>query len=401
MNYIPEYLEKMKSIQQNILEYINDEDDSEDKFQNINDLITKNKIDDTKDEFKTFLYSLTKISNNHQRSANFFSKIERILESLKNDLLKFFSNSELFHIFGSNKRILLFLIETKIFIIDESIAKRIIQGKYLKAKYPQYFQPEIQPFIKKKWFPKYNKKEENEWILEIEKEIPAYFYELRKNGENDHFICELIRKDSIEDFIVYMNQNNYKSNSTIKPSNYETNNFLLKKQNEDGDEKENENENPTIIEYSAFFGSIQIFNYLLNNGVELTTSLWYYGIHGNNAEIIQILEDNQIKPLENESFKEILKESIKCHHNEIADYIQNNYLVKEKEEEETKYEVVNGIKYRNFKFINNEQMNETTFNYLCEYDYYTLVSILLNKTNIDINHKTIYKIIHFNSIFNI
>ena len=95
-----------------------------------------------------------------------------------------------------------------------------------------------------------------------------------------------------------------------------------------------------------------------------------------------------------------MKESIKCHHNEIADHIQENYLLlnneEEEKEEEEEYSIfVNGLKHYNFYFIQNEQINETTFNYLCEYDYYRLVSILLNTMNIDINYKKIYKIIYF------
>ena len=360
-----DYLEKMKSTQQNILEYINDEEDPESKLQNIKDILTKNKIKDKKDELISFLCLLAKISNNHHRTPNFISKIERILEYLKDDLQKLFSNSELLHIFRSSKRILLFLIETKILIIDKSIAK------YLAAKYILYFRPEIQPFINKQWLLGYETKNENQ----------EDFYEQRKIGENEHFICELIRKDLNEDFIVYINKNNYQFNSTIKPSIYETNNFLLK--------KEHQYQHPTLIEYAAFFGSIQIFNYLRNKGVKLTPSLWEYGIHGNSAEIIQILEENRIRPPEKKSYKELFKESIKCHHNDIANYIQDNYL--ENLNEESKYVVVNVIKYHNFEFIKKEQINEASFNYLCKYDHCTLVSILLSTMNIDINHKTIYK----------
>ena len=57
-----------------------------------------------------------------------------------------------------------------------------------------------------------------------------------------------------------------------------------------------------------------------------------------------------------------MKESIKCNHNDIANYIQNNYLVNEdtKAEEESKFEVVNGLKYFNFEFVKTEQINEKT-----------------------------------------
>ena len=172
----------------------------------------KNKIKDNKYEFQSLLWILLKISNNHHRTSMFFDKIERILEYLK-DVLQKYSNFELFHFFASNKRILLFLIEAKIMIIDE------LQCDYTIAKHPLYFQPEIQPFIDKEWFSKYDEEEfDTDWILEIKKEIPNNFYERRKIGENEKYICEIIRKDSIEDFIVYMNKNNYQFNSLIKSS---------------------------------------------------------------------------------------------------------------------------------------------------------------------------------------
>ena len=41
---------------------------------------------------------------------------------------------------------------------------------------------------------------------------------------------------------------------------------------------------PTLIEYTAFYGAIQILNYLNKRGVELTSSLWIYTIHSKNAE---------------------------------------------------------------------------------------------------------------------
>ena len=55
----------------------------------------------------------------------------------------------------------------------------------------------------------------NYWINEINKEIPENFYELRKIGENESYICKLIREDSVKEFIVYMNKNNISSDQTI------------------------------------------------------------------------------------------------------------------------------------------------------------------------------------------
>ena len=104
------------------------------------------------------------------------------------------------------------------------------------------------------------------------------------------------------------------------PSIFETNYLLLK------------NKKTTLIEYSAFFGAIQIFRYLIQNKVELTPSLWLYAIHSQNAEIIHLLESNEIEPPENKSMKNkyeaIFIESIKCHHNSIADYIKIIFYLK-------------------------------------------------------------------------
>ena len=202
--------------------------------------------------------------------------------------------------------------------------------------------------------------------------MPVDFYEKRKRGENDGFICSLIQKDSIDNFIIYVNKNLISLNSIIKPSNYETNNFLFK------------NNNITLIEYATFFGSIQIFNYLRLNKVELTPSLWLYAIHSKNADIIHLLEENQIKP-KNDSYNKCLIESIKCHHNDIANYIQNQYLL----EDSTCNVLVDCLKYYNFHFTEKNLINESSFVYLCEYDYRMLVNIFLKETDVDINMKII------------
>ena len=141
---------------------------------------------------------------------------------------------------------------------------------------------------------------------------------------------------------------------------FETNTFLLDK-------------NPTLIEYSAFYGSIQIFQYLKLNGIELTSSLWFYAIHGRNPEIIHILEENGIDP-ENNDFEKILDESIKCHHNEIAKYIQNKYFLIN--ENETEKSLSYGFHYYNYKYIP-KQYNKRYFSYLCQYNYIATVEFLI------------------------
>ena len=335
------------------------------------------------------MHFLLTVVNNRHRDTNFFSKIERILLLFKDELTKL-KNDEIFQLFRSNKRILLFLIEEEILQVDEYFVKQITNGKYSEKKYPQYFAPEIQPFINKVWFPKYDPNDEclkeNVWVEDIKKKIADDFHKNRKIGENESYISELIRRDAVEEFVAYVNKACIKRDATIAPSIYETNAFLNKKQTL-------RSGGIGLIEYAAFFGLIQIFTFLKNEGVELTPSLWPYAIHGKNAELIHLLENNNVKPTvneedeedeedEEESDKECIQESIKCHHNKIVDYFFNNSL--QNEYENSKSTFIQSLKYYNFRFLQKEFMNETSFWQLCHYDYYSVVKFLLISRDIDI-----------------
>lgn len=120
----------------------------------------------------------------------------------------------------------------------------------------------------------------------------------------------------------------------IKPSIFETNSFLLKRE-------------PTLIEYSVFYGSIEIFNFLRMSKAEMKSSLWLYSIHGRNPEIICHLEENKIRKIEekynakyfevsakrneniNEAFECIAKKlytSISEETNKLQNLINNNNI---------------------------------------------------------------------------
>lgn len=389
---IQQYLEEMKNIQENLLIFIENESNDDENFTHLNNLFEKIKIHEDQHKLMSLLHLLSKIANNHYRIPNFFSKIERILLVFQEDIKKFYTNSEIFNIFRGNKRILLSLLEQGTMVIDEYVAKKIISYDYMKSKYPHYFSPEIKPFINEKWFPKYNPNSliTDEWVEEIKKELPENFYENRKIGENETQICKIIRNDLIEDFIIYVSQNNYSLESEICPSIYETNSLLIKKQNDSDDKL-------TLMEYAAFYGSCKIFKHLQMNGVELTIPLWLFAIHGKNTEIIHILVESQIvnnfifldgflryiERTDVTSYMYCLKESIKCHHNDISNYIQANLLKKEKDNLNDLF--IQGLKSYNFAFIQNDMINENYFYYMCRFGYYLIVDNLLKDKDIDIN----------------
>ena len=216
------------------------------------------------------------------------------------------------------------------------------------------------------------------------KKLPDNFLKERQIGQNENEICKLIREDLIDEFITYVNKNDYPLNSCIKKSIYETNNFLIE-QNE-----------TKLIEYASFFGSTQIFKYLYKNGVELTSSLWIYGIHSDNAEIIQLLEENKVEP-PNKEYEECIKESIKCHHNDITNYILSNFI---NEDIENIYQIDFEEKYNeniysycfhyyNFSYFPNEIEHQIIFYYACEFDYIEIVEYFLKTKKINIEETII------------
>lgn len=140
------------------------------------------------------------IIENHHRSQNFFTKIEQILQFLKIDISQTFSNKELFDMFLQNKRILLYFIENEIIKIDKSIYDILRNPSNIN-----YFFPEIESYILQ-----HPIKYENENQIRFEK-----YEKLRKQGENDNIIAEMIRNDEVVDFITYVNKNNYSLNNKI------------------------------------------------------------------------------------------------------------------------------------------------------------------------------------------
>lgn len=252
------------------------------------------KKESKKDRMREILYIISKIANHHHRSPDFFNKIEYLLKFFQNDIKQTLSNSQLLKIFSDNQRILLFLFN------DQFLEKDKETMNFLYKKYRHYFEYEL--LISIADLP----------IDQIDSISKSYeeFNLKRPIGENDSYICELIREDSIQKFVKFVNQSNIQLSQTIEPSIFETNQFLI------------ENPNTTLIEYAAFFGSIKIFNYLRSKDVQLLTpSLFLYAIHSNKAEMIHLLEETFI----DRNYQVIVNESIKCHHNNLFDYFRNSY----------------------------------------------------------------------------
>ena len=373
MANIKEISDMMKNIQNNLLIYIENEDNLEENYQNLIISFDEYKVKNNKNIINSILHMIAAIANNHHRGVGFFSKLEKILLFIKCEIRKNFSNKQIFSIFDNNKRLLLFFINEKIMIFDDYIYEQITSTSFQNLNYTQYFQPEIKSFLSKK-----------------DDKIDEEFNNKRLIGENDDYICSLIQKDAIEDFIIYVKKYNYSLHKCINPSIFETNEMLLKRTIKNYNIKEIEYNFPiSLIEYAAFFGSTQIFKYLYMNGVALTQSLWSYAIHGLTPEIISILDENKILP---ESYELCLIDSIKCHHNYFGNYFESNYL--KSDVIDKSYNIfVKSLKQYNFAFINDYFICQASLYKLIKYDYPLYIEMLLMVSFIDQNHVNIWFII--------
>ena len=345
---VQQYLSDMKKVQILLLKFIDCELNSDAYFTKFIQLIDNLKIPKNPDLFKSLLELILNIANHHHRVSDFYDKIFKILKNYKKEIQENFTNSSIFNFFESNKRLVLFLIDEKLLIIDKTIANSILAKN---NNYKYYFGKELAPF-------------------NGNSRISADFEEKRRSGEsNDDDIAAIIRNDLIDDFIEKTkNKSSYSMRVEIT---YCDTNILF------------EHFYGEYIFYAAFFGSIQIFNYLLKDKYFYSyekKDVWIYSIHSNNPEMIFILEEKNIK-LEPKQYEECVQEAIKCHHNDIAIYIQNNYIDKNLDET---FKI--GLLYYNFAFSRKELINESNI-YIFEGNHLPIVKIFKENKDFDVNKK--------------
>ena len=352
------YINHFKNIYSLLITFLeSDNVAEEDEFNEVIKYINEIDLVQNYKKFHEFIFIISQIYHGHHRYPEIIKRIERILFYFEKDIKRIFTNFEIFDIFSENPQILLLLLQKQIIFFDQDI----IEDEIVSL---QFFYPEIKSLISE------SKREELEKnLLDEDPDIFTNFDEKRRIGENNSYICYLIRNDLIVDFITYVNKKNISlSNARVMPSLFETNTLLQLK-------------STTLIKYAAFFGSIQIFQYLQNNNVKLKPSLWKYAIHGNNSEIIMILEENKIKPK-----KYVYEESIKCHHNEIASYIDENYNSEFEIDDALKIHY--GIHYSNFSCIQCDIFNhQSAFFSILNYQKYHpfLSNLYIEIKNIDKN----------------
>lgn len=215
-------------------------------------------------------------------------------------------------------------------------------------------------------------KEEYEFIIKYSSENQN---NNQKINEVEQTLIELIKKDSVSEFMKFIDDYDFSTDATIDFSKYD---------------KRIKADNYSIISYCAFLGSIQLFRYLLLNKVSVDpVQICYCAIYSLNYEIIHSLEEYNYLTLDQPFYISLIKAAIKMHHNEIA-----NYLIEKKsgiDNCNSKELLFESLEYCNCPCITQllpkhaNDLNDI-FSHFGSDEYYHIVEKLLIIPAIDINH---------------
>ena len=372
---IQEYINQKKEIQALLLKYFDGPCFSNENFNELIDFLKKQNILTNRDELLAIMNLILAITSYKRYNSDILYKIDHIITYLQDNIQTYFTNIKIYEIFRNCKAILRLLLNKQILKVDEKLSLELYYKKNKNGtKYRHFFYPEIKPFLTAD-----QSKEIEEELRKIDSDIfnETSFNEKRLEGQNDFTICSLIRNDSICEFVKYLCLSNIPVSSTITPSFFETNLFLL-------------NEKKTaLIEYAAFFGSIKIFTYLTSKVTDFDKArIMKYAVYGGNIRMIQYLKNNEFFQ-DDSLFVKMIKKSIKTYNDDLYEYFMNNMDHHPDYDDDDKIREANesfGFKYYNFSYIN-YQDNEIMKYYTkaCKYNHLALVKLIIKENGIDVN----------------
>lgn len=283
---------------------------TESSYEQLYPLIEKG-IDDQSSSIYEILLLIASIFQARPKQSQ---NIMNLLTCMMKKIQFYFSSDELIKIFDSCRRLVVFLYENKCINIDSIKKEFLLYDDRFLLFYPEIKESDPRKFKKLMiivWLSKFVRSIENSMNIEKYKEI-------RRIGHDDCTVSKLIRDDDIENFQLFISNTNLDFDSKIQSSVFESNTLI--------------NQMPTLIEYSAFFGSINIFKFLLlqlekqnyfnEDSEKKLKKLYEYSIVGGCFEIIHIVEG--INSNLNLIDRHCIKLAISYHQNKIADYLFEN-----------------------------------------------------------------------------
>lgn len=136
---IIDYFKVQYNLEQLILTLIQNECNIEENIDNLDNFILDQQINENKKELHLMLKLILSLCNNYKRSENFFTIIEKIILKYKSEILDFFQSIELFNLFKTNKRMILFLFENGFLDLDRLVSQIINHEQDPFQNYLSYF----------------------------------------------------------------------------------------------------------------------------------------------------------------------------------------------------------------------------------------------------------------------
>ena len=182
------YIKNKKDLYSSLIDYIDAFDDSEAEFTVLIEMIEKQEILQSEEEKQLLFQLISKIADNHHRSANFFGKLEKLISFLIKDKPKNISQI-IPEYLTYNKRLLLFLFEKEFVIPDQLFLTHYFEQTRSIKNFPdsQYFYY-LYPGIKKYIDEATCNTIEHEISEELDETIES-FDKKCQIGENDSYIC--------------------------------------------------------------------------------------------------------------------------------------------------------------------------------------------------------------------
>ena len=212
-------------------------------------------------------------------------------------------------------------------------------------------------------------------------------------------ISKCIVNDNIDGLQNLLNNSKMNVNYMIPLTSYEWREFLQR--------------SPTLIQLSAFYGSLACFKYLLLSDADLSLNDYegktviHYAIAGGNTEIIRILQQKTI------SFCGALQVAAKFHRNDVFYWLLDNNLCELNEFSEVmgyvlhqatisnNFEIIKYCFSQGFDVNTTNTDGWTPLHFAAKFNNYKASKILLSQENIDVNIRTSleFTALHLAAIF--
>ena len=92
---IASHLDELKNIQDSFLEFLENSGNSDESYNNLKIKFEEMKIRDNQHDLRLLLHFISRICEDYGRVPSFFSQIERTLQLFKDNIKKYYSNSEI------------------------------------------------------------------------------------------------------------------------------------------------------------------------------------------------------------------------------------------------------------------------------------------------------------------